>query len=168
MNPSGAGGRGSSSLKVYVDGAARGNPGPAGIGAVLAAASGRTLKTLSIPLGVATNNVAESCALLLALQEAVRMGVKRVEVFSDSELLVRQLTGAYRVRDEQLRWLHVLLQHLVLAFERFEIRHLPRQENRRADRLANRAVSEALKKGLLPKAKRKPAAQETPQQPTFF
>jgi ribonuclease HI len=96
-------------------------------------------------LGETTNNVAESCSLILALQEAALLGARQVTVSSDSELLTRQVNGAYRVREPQLKLLHVLIKHLIQGFDRFEIRHVPRVENRAADRLANRAVKEGLK-----------------------
>ena len=135
-----------SSCKVQIDGAARGNPGPAGVGIVISNETGKRLKELAIYLGEATNNVAETCALILSLQEVSRLGAKRVEVLTDSELLARQVTGVYRVRDARLQWLHVLIQNLITGFDRFEIQHVPREKNRAADRLANRAVSEGLKK----------------------
>lgn len=156
-------------LKIYIDGAARGNPGPAGVGVVLSGVSGSDRRTLSRYLGRATNNVAESCALILALQQALQLGKSGVTVFSDSELLTRQVTGAYRVRNERLQWLHVLIQHLIQGFERFEIQHIPRRENRQADRLANQAITEALRKQPVSKRKAKSVQKEsTPHQPTFF
>ncbi len=132
-------------MKIQIDGAARGNPGPAGAGAVLSDSRGKRVKELAVYLGEATNNVAESCALILALQEALHLGGRRVSVFTDSELLARQVTGVYRVKDKQLQWLHALIRNLTAAFDRFEIRHVPREENRLADRLANRAVNEGLR-----------------------
>lgn len=132
-------------MKIQIDGAARGNPGPAGAGAVLSDSRGRRVKELAVYLGEATNNVAESCALILALQEALHLNGRRVSVFTDSELLARQVTGEYRVKDKQLQWLHALIRNLTEAFDHFEIRHVPREENRTADRLANRAVNEGLK-----------------------
>ena len=133
------------SLNIQIDGAARGNPGPAGAGVLLSDPRGKRVKELAIYLGEATNNVAESCALILALQEALHLGGRRVSVFTDSELLARQVMGVYKVKDKQLQWLHALIRHLVAAFERFEIQHVPRKENRSADRLANRAVDQGLK-----------------------
>jgi ribonuclease HI len=132
-------------LKIQIDGAARGNPGPAGAGAVLSDPRGRKVKELSVYLGESTNNVAETCALILALQEALRLGSRRVSVLTDSELLARQVTGAYRVKDERLQLLHALIRPLKESFDRFEIRHVPREENKAADRLANKAVTEGLR-----------------------
>jgi len=130
-------------LRIQIDGASRGNPGPAGAGVLLSDSRGKKLKELSVYLGVSTNNVAETCALILGLQEALRLGGRRVLVLTDSELLQRQVTGLYRVKDERLRLLHALIRPLVESFDPFEIRHVPREENRAADRLANRAVDRA-------------------------
>jgi ribonuclease HI len=132
-------------LKIQIDGAARGNPGPAGAGVVLSDPRGKKLKELAVYLGESTNNVAETCALLLGLQEALRLGSRRVSVLTDSELLARQVTGVYRVKDERLRLLHALIHPLKESFERFEIRHVPREENKAADRLANKAVTQGLR-----------------------
>lgn len=132
-------------IKIQIDGAARGNPGPAGAGVVLSDPRGKKLKELSVYLGESTNNVAETCALILGLQEALRLGSRRVSVLTDSELLARQVTGVYRVKDERLRLLHALIRPLKESFERFEIRHVPREENKAADRLANQAVTQAMR-----------------------
>lgn len=132
-------------LKIQIDGAARGNPGPAGAGVVLSDSRGKKLRELSVYLGESTNNVAETCALILGLQEALRLGIGRVSVLTDSELLARQVTGVYRVKDERLRLLHALIRPLKESFERFEIRHVPREENKAADRLANKAVTQGLR-----------------------
>ncbi len=129
---------------------------------------GRKRGELSLALGEATNNVAESCALIVALQEALRRGTRRVTVETDSQLLARQVTGAYRVKDRQLRWLHVLIQHLLPSFSRFEIRHIPREENRQADRLASRAVSQSLKQAVAPTHRPKHISKSDPTQLTLF
>jgi len=158
-----------STLKIQIDGAARGNPGPAGIGAVLSTGPGRKVSELAVYLGEATNNVAEHCALILALQEALKRGSADVAVFSDSELLVRQVNGEYRVKDKQLQWLHVLIRQLVEGFSHFEIRHVPREENRAADCLANRAVTDALRRRPTSKKKQStPSAPSAATQPTFW
>ena len=107
--------------------------------------SGRRLKEIATYLGETTNNVAESCALILALQQAILLGARQVSVFTDSELLARQVEGIYRVRDPHLKLLHVLIRQLIQGFDRWQIRHVPRTENRAADRLANRAISQGLK-----------------------
>ncbi len=158
-----------SHLKIQIDGAARGNPGPAGAGVLLSTGNGRKVRELSVYLGEATNNVAEHCALILALQEALKQGSRKVAVFSDSELLVRQVNGEYRVKDKQLQWLHVLIRQLIEAFSHFEIRHVPREENRQADRLANRAVTEALKRQPISSKKKQIAPpKQAAAQPTFW
>ena len=131
------------SLKIQIDGAARGNPGPAGAGIALTDPKGRLVKELSVYLGETTNNVAETCALILALQEALKLRCGEVSVSTDSELLARQVNGIYKVRDARLQWLHALIRNLVESFEKFEIQHVPREENRVADKLANQAVDQA-------------------------
>lgn len=155
-------------LSIHVDGAARGNPGPAGAGALLAGGEGRKRAEVSVYLGEATNNVAEYCALILALQRALRLGCGRVEVFTDSELLAKQMNGEYRVKDKHLQILHVLAGDLRESFEEFSIRHIPREKNRAADRLANRAVSEWLRKHPPAGRTPKPAQPSAPAQSTFF
>ena len=159
----------SRTLKIQIDGAARGNPGPAGIGIVLSEGVGHRVKEISLYLGEATNNVAETCALIVALQQALAMGFQQVEVFTDSELLAKQVTGDYRVKDKQLRWLHVLIRNLTGSFTKFKIQHQPREKNRQADRLANRAVDDGLKKTAAPRRTRKTSSAQTEsQQPTFW
>lgn len=117
-------------------------------------------------LGITTNNVAETCALVLGLQEAIQRGYRRVLVFTDSELLQRQMTGVYRVKDPQLQLLHILVRQLVGGLEYFEIRHVPRQENKAADRLANQAIAQELKRHPKPKHKAV-SSPKTSLQPTF-
>ena len=158
-----------SQITIRVDGASRGNPGPAGIGAVLTDGAGRVIAQVSEYLGEATNNVAEFCALIAALEEALKSGSLRVTVLTDSELLARQVTGLYRVKNQQLQWLHALIQRLARGFQKFEIRHIPREENRQADRLASRAVSEWLKRHPPARGRGKAASPAVlPAQPTFF
>jgi len=126
-----------------VDGASRGNPGEAGCGAVIFDETGKTLRELTRYLGRATNNVAEYEGLLMGLEETLRLGVKRLRVESDSELLVRQLNGAYRVKDEKLIRLHQQARALLRQLESYRIIHVRREKNRLADRLANQAIDEA-------------------------
>ncbi len=157
-----------SSVTAQIDGAARGNPGPAGAGAVLTGEAGHVLKEIGLYLGEATNNVAEACALLVALQETLALGCRRVGVLTDSELLARQVAGDYRVKDKELQWLHALIRNFIQGFDRFEIRHVPREKNRKADRLANRAVTEYLKRHpRSPAPKKVPPAPDL-RQPTLF
>jgi ribonuclease HI len=129
-------------VRIYIDGGARGNPGPAAAGIVIRSADDQTvLHEAGLFLGETTNNVAEYSALLAGLRAARRLGAVEAEVFSDSELLVRQMTGEYRVRNEGLQPLHAEAQGLTRAFERFGIRHVRRDDNKDADRLANLAMN---------------------------
>ncbi len=128
---------------AYVDGASRGNPGPAGVGVVLCDGRGEVLKELSQYIGITTNNQAEYRALLLALQEARALGASSVRVVTDSELLVKQLRGEYRVKEEHLRSLWEQVRRATEDLVKFEVLHVPRGANVRADHLANSAIEEA-------------------------
>jgi len=130
---------------LMVDGAARGNPGEAGCGAVICDADGRIVKELSRYLGRTTNNVAEYEGLLMGLEALLQMGKRRVRVQSDSELLVRQLSGQYRVRDEKLQPLFARANALLRQFKVYRILHIARESNKLADRLANQGIDNALK-----------------------
>ncbi len=125
---------------MYVDGASRGNPGEAGVGVVITDSQGRTVKEYKAFLGVATNNVAEYRALILGLEKAWALGGNRVTAYLDSELVVRQLRGEFKVREAHLKPLHQQAWERLQQFSRYEIQHLPREENRRADQLANEAI----------------------------
>jgi ribonuclease HI len=125
---------------VYVDGGARGNPGPAGIGVVLTDPAGEELDRANAYIGEATNNVAEYRALLLGLDRALALGARDLELVNDSELIARQLTGEYRVKKEDLRMLHAQALRALDAFERWSIRSVPRAENEIADALVNEAI----------------------------
>lgn len=131
-------------VEVYVDGASRGNPGPAGIGVVISS-EGREVRKFKQFIGHATNNEAEYRALLAALKLAREMGARSVVVKSDSELLVKQLRGEYKVRKKSLALLYDKALRELGNFEEFEIRHISREENKTADRLANEAIDESLK-----------------------
>ena len=124
------------------DGASRGNPGPAGAGAIIEDVSGKLLRELSVYLGHTTNNVAEYRALILGLQAAEELGAGEIEGKLDSKLLVNQLTGRYRVRSVRLAGFHQQAKNLLKNYERVDIKHIPRQANRRADGLAQRAIKE--------------------------
>lgn len=128
---------------LMVDGAARGNPGEAGCGAVICDSSGAVVQELSRYLGRATNNVAEYEALLMGLEALLRTGRKRVRIQSDSQLMVRQLNGQYRVKDEKLKALFGRALVLLRKFEGYRILYVPRELNKLADRLANRGIDEA-------------------------
>jgi ribonuclease HI len=129
--------------RLYVDGASRGNPGPAGAGAVLLDPAGRVAEAASRFLGRATNNVAEYQALLLGLELARRHGVRQLDIFADSELLVRQLTGRYQVRSPHLKPLYQAVRRSLAEFPAWRLTHLPRRHNETADRLANEAIDRA-------------------------
>ena len=158
-----------SSLQIHIDGAARGNPGPAGAGIHIADGSGRKIRELAVFLGEATNNVAETCALILALQTVLQMGYSRARVLTDSELLARQVSGLYRVKDQRLQWLHALIRNLQQGFESLEVESIPREKNRKADRLANQAVTEALRKKPVRRRKSSVVSPEVlEKQPSLF
>lgn len=130
--------------EAYVDGASRGNPGPAGIGVVIVV-DGRVEKVSEF-IGNATNNEAEYRALIKALQLASSLEVKRIRVYSDSELLVKQVRGEYAVKNERLISLHERVMELIAGFEEFSIEHVGREHNRESDKLANEAIDRGVKK----------------------
>jgi ribonuclease HI len=142
-------------LLIYVDGASRGNPGPAGAGVVIFGPEGETLAEEHVYIGEATNNVAEYRALLLALQKAREMRATRIQVFTDSELLYRQMEGRYRVRNSKLVALFQEAISLSKDFQEFRLQHILRSENKRADLLANLAVDAGIRGKEFPKARRK-------------
>jgi ribonuclease HI len=125
---------------LWTDGAARGNPGPAGIGALLKTLTGEVLSADSAYVGEATNNVAEYKALLLGLERALELGIRRIEVRADSELLVKQIKGQYRVKNPGLRPLFQAATALLARFESSRLVHVRREHNAEADRLANIGV----------------------------
>lgn len=128
-------------LLIHTDGAARGNPGPAGAGAVLRdAASDEVLAEIAEPLGHATNNVAEWTAVRLALEEARRLGASHVDLRMDSELVARQISGIYRVKHPDLRPIHAAVMTLLRSFDGYTVGHVRRELNREADRLSNIAI----------------------------
>lgn len=127
-------------LILHIDGGARGNPGPAAAGVVLRTAQGDALLEAGYLLGKMTNNQAEYSALLLGLQAATRLETQKLTIYSDSELMVRQLTGEYRVKSEQLKPYFEDVQRELLQLDAWAIHHIPRLENQRADELANRAL----------------------------
>lgn len=128
-------------VKVCIDGGARGNPGPAGAGVVISdQKDGQIIYEGGLFIGRATNNVAEYSGLLHGLEVAARLGATEVDVVSDSELLVRQMTGRYRVRNEGLKPLYSKARDLASGFDLCEYRHVRREENKEADRLVNQAI----------------------------
>jgi ribonuclease HI len=130
--------------RLYCDGAARGNPGPAGAGAVIVNPAGHIVAKVGKFLGDETNNVAEYVGLILGLKRAKAMGIRDLEVLADSELVVKQVNGEYAVKAEHLQPLHAEAVALLKAFEQIEIRHIPREENAQADAMSNRAIDERL------------------------
>ncbi|MBI3932284.1 MAG: ribonuclease HI family protein [Acidobacteria bacterium] len=131
---------------MHIDGASRGNPGEAAFGVHVATPDGAEVASLYGYLGRATNNVAEYQALLHALRYALSRSARRVEVFSDSELVVRQIDGRYRVKHPDMVPLRREAVSLLAQFERARVSHVPREKNRDADRLANQALDEKASK----------------------
>ena len=129
---------------LFADGAARGNPGPAGSGAVLLDANGRILAELTKFLGVTTNNVAEYSALILGLEEAKRRGVDDLDIRMDSLLVVQQLRGAWKIKHPNMKPLALRAGELLASFPKWTIGHVPREDNGIADALSNRAIDEAV------------------------
>jgi len=127
-------------LVVHVDGGARGNPGPAAIAAVLTDADGIVVDEQAETIGHATNNVAEYRALLLGIERARALGGRELELVGDSELIVKQVRGEYRVKDASLRELHSQVKAALADLDRWSIRNVPREENAHADRLVNEAL----------------------------
>jgi ribonuclease HI len=128
-------------LLIHTDGAARGNPGPAGAGAILRDADdGTVLAEIAEPLGHATNNVAEWSAVRLALEEALRLRATHVDLRMDSELVARQISGIYRVKHPDLKPFHAAVMEMLGRFEGYTVGHVPRALNKDADRLSNVAI----------------------------
>lgn len=125
---------------VACDGAARGNPGPAGFGVHITDAAGETVAEIAEGIGVATNNVAEYRAAIAGLERARELGARSVLLRSDSKLLIEQLAGRFKVRNAGLKPLHATARALMIAFDRVDLEHIPRERNREADRLANLGV----------------------------
>jgi ribonuclease HI len=125
---------------VHVDGGARGNPGPAAIGAVISTPEGEVLDEASALIGETTNNVAEYRGLLLGLERARALGATEVEIVNDSQLVARQVGGTYKVKQVHLKPLHEEVLATLRNFERWSIRSVPREENTRADALVNDAL----------------------------
>lgn len=132
--------RAEGSYTAHIDGAARGNPGPASYGVVFLKPDGQPLEQLKKYVGRMTNNVAEYYALIAALDYAAARGIKKLRIRSDSELLVRQMQGRYKVKSADLKPLHERAKKLAAALEYFHIEHVPRERNREADGLANEAL----------------------------
>jgi ribonuclease HI len=136
-------------LIAHIDGGARGNPGPAGYGVFIQDEAGRKVAALSEYLGHQTNNFAEYQGLIGALEYVVAHGPKALRVISDSELMVRQIKGIYKVKNQTLKDLHARAKQLIGELEWFSIEHALREHNREADRLANEAMDKGRRQGKL-------------------
>ena len=132
---------------IQVDGASRGNPGPSSYGFAILGPDGKVLHNGSGYIGISTNNVAEYTALIEALRFALAQGMTSVEIRSDSQLLVRQLTGTYKVRTPHIQELYSQCRDLLRRFALYQIKHVPRSENKLADKLANKALDR--RKGMV-------------------
>jgi ribonuclease HI len=128
-------------LTVYIDGASRGNPGPAGIGVIVYDEKKKIVDEICEYIGRTTNNVAEYRALLIALERARSLGAETLIIYSDCELLVRQMAGEYRVKDKNLRNFHQVARANLKNFQKINIRYIARKKNKRADRLANKGIN---------------------------
>jgi ribonuclease HI len=142
---------------LYTDGGARGNPGPAGIGVVLMDADGTVVEEIAQGIGHTTNNVAEYTAMIEGLKLALDKGFEEIDVFSDSKLVVMQLSGEWKIKNEGLRGLAVEARRLLNRFRDPQLSHVPREQNAEADRLANQGMDAAALDG-----------DEPPDQTTFF
>ena len=129
-----------SKVIICTDGAARGNPGPAAIGVTIKDEKGNLLASISRRIGITTNNQAEYMAIITALEKVVSLGAKRVDVRADSELVVNQINGRYRVKNIALRPLYQKVVQLTGPLDAFTISYIPRRQNSEADKLANRAL----------------------------
>ncbi|MBI2645984.1 MAG: ribonuclease HI family protein [Deltaproteobacteria bacterium] len=132
-------------VQLYIDGASRGNPGLGGAGAYMADEDGNEILRLTKYLGTVTNNMAEYAALLLGLKEAKKRKFKEILIFSDSELLVRQVQGVYQVKNAVLKKNHEEVMNILRNFN-YKISHVRREKNKIADQLANEAIDQALEK----------------------
>jgi ribonuclease HI len=130
---------------LFADGGSRGNPGPAALGAQIVDADGSVLREIAKYLGETTNNVAEWSALIAGLEGALELGIRELAVRLDSELVVKQLSGEYRVKHPALQPLHTRAQTLLRRFEHVDIAHIRRKANAAADALVNRALDEHLR-----------------------
>jgi len=129
-------------VRLYADGAARGNPGPAGSGAALVASDGTVIAELTRFLGHATNNVAEYTALIIGLEEAARLDIGHLDIRMDSLLVVQQMKGVWRIKHPGLKPLALRAGALLAGFPSRTIEHIPREQNGIADALANRAIDQ--------------------------
>ncbi len=128
-------------IKAFIDGAAKGNPGPAGAGVLLLDANDdQEILRLSVPLGERTNNFAEYSALIVALEKAVELGTNKIDIYSDSQLLVKQMRGEYKVKNHAIAKFVVRAYELLAKFDTYNFIHIPREHNKIADHLASLAA----------------------------
>ncbi len=131
-------------LTIYTDGASRNNPGEAGAG-IYILRDGEPFEKIARYLNTTTNNIAEYTAAIIALERAVQLGAKHVSLNADSELLVKQLNGQYKVKNEGLKPLHAKAKELIARIGAVEVQYIPREKNKEADALANKAIDEKIK-----------------------
>lgn len=127
-------------LTVFIDGASRGNPGDSSVGIVVYG-DGEFLEEKGKNIGMGTNNIAEYIALIFALIECLKFNIKKIEIKSDSLLLVKQIRGEYKIKNEYLKKLKIIADELIKRYKTFEIVHIPREENKKADKVANKFLS---------------------------
>lgn len=136
-------------VELFIDGACQGNPGPAAIGVVVNE-NKKTVKNISQTIGEATNNIAEYTALIYGLQEALILRADKVKIHTDSELLFNQVKGTYKIKNPNLKFLHAQVKHLLEGFKNVEFQRVPREENKKADQLATKALKEEQAKVVAP------------------
>lgn len=127
---------------LYADGASRGNPGNSAIGAIIYSPTGAVISKISQRIGIGTNNEAEYQALIAGLQEAKKQNINEIQIFLDSELIVKQIIGKYKVKSQKLSIMHTKVVSLLKQFNKWNIKHVPREQNSKADSLANLALDQ--------------------------
>ncbi|MCU0652359.1 MAG: ribonuclease HI family protein [Candidatus Omnitrophica bacterium] len=132
-------------FEIYIDGASKGNPGHAGVGVIICQ-DGEVVKNIASYIGCATNNVAEYTALIYALEEALILKADKLHINTDSELLYRQVKKVYKVKHPNIKVLYQQVVHLLAGFKEVSFKHIPREQNSGADKLATKAIKETLKK----------------------
>lgn len=133
-------------LNIFIDGAARGNPGPAGVGIVVTDDSFNNVKSIARFIGNATNNVAEYTALIFGMEEARNLGAKELVINTDSELIAKQLGGEYKIKNSALKELYAKVMQILKSFSEVRVNQIGRENNKGADKLANKAIDAAGKK----------------------
>jgi ribonuclease HI len=133
-------------IEVFIDGASKGNPGPAGIGVLILDENEHEISKISEKIEDTTNNVAEYKALLRAITECKKLNILSVKFYTDSQLLARQIKGMYKIKDEKLKPLYIKIRGKLLGFKNWEVIHIPREKNIIADKLANDSFKKVSKK----------------------